>query len=230
MLTIFRRTLPLLLLPLALACVPKAKYDTLQDQYDSARSENDRLRQQIEVLRARDAARTQAFQDILKDLKPLIDKGILKVENIGGRVVIGMASDVLFASGSADLSPDGASAVAEVARALGRHAVDHDFQVEGHTDNQPIASAQFPNNWYLGAARAITVSQKMVESGFSSKHISAASFGDLHPVASNDSPDGRAKNRRIEIVLLPELSELPGAPADRSPKPAHPPKPPRGPR
>lgn len=226
----FRRTtLALLLLPLTLACVPKSKYDALQDQYDASLSESEQLRQRVNILEARERARTQAFQEILNDLKPLVDKGLLKVENVGGRVVIGMASDVLFGSGSADLSAEGASTVMEVARALGRRAADHDFQVEGHTDNQPIASAQFPNNWYLGAARAITVSQKMVEAGFSTKHISAASFGDLHPVASNDTADGRAKNRRIEIVLLPDLSELPGAPANRPPKPAHPPKP-RGPR
>lgn len=228
-----RPTLPALLVVLATAtaCVPQAKYNALSDEYDKAKAQNEKLHQQVAALEAREKAREQAYQDILADLQPLIDKKVLKVSRDGDRVVIGMASDVLFASGSADLSADGAATVTEVARLLARRAGDHDFQVEGHTDNQPINTPQYPSNWHLGAARAITVTAKMVASGFPGKHLSAASFGDQHPVASNDTDAGRMQNRRIEIVLLPDLGDLPGVtvPADRPARPAGK-RPPRGPR
>ena len=121
-----------------------------------------------------------------------------------------MAADVLFASGSAVLSNSGRDNVAEIARILAKRVGDRDFQVEGHTDNEPINTPEFPNNWYLGAARAIAVTQVMINNGFPDDHISASSFADNSPVAPNASAAGKAQNRRIEIVLLPDLSDMPG--------------------
>ncbi|MFH1468598.1 MAG: flagellar motor protein MotB [Pseudomonadota bacterium] len=138
-----------------------------------------------------------------------MDRGILEVTVDEGRIVVGMAADVLFASGSADLSVDGRQAVVEVAHVLARRT-DREFQVEGHTDDIPISSAAFPDNWHLGAARAINVLQVMVKAGMPAERISAATFADTRPVGANASPAGRARNRRIEVVLLPDLSELPG--------------------
>lgn len=200
------------------ACVPRAKYE-------AAVARNEELRGKVERLEARLAARRQTYEDILADLKPLVDRGVLKVEDKNGRVVIGMASDVLFASGSADLSPDGKANVAEVARLLARRAGQHLFQVEGHTDNVPITTAQFPDNWHLGAARAITVASFMIAQGFPAAHLSAATFGDTTPVASNDTDVGRAQNRRIEIVLLPDLGEA--SPNHTQGRPRTPPRQPR---
>ena len=84
------------------------------------------------------------------------------------------------------------------------------FQVEGHTDNVPIKTAQFPSNWELAAARALIVTKTMVEAGLPGERVSAASFGESKPAVSNDTPDGKAQNRRIEIVVVPDLSTLPG--------------------
>lgn len=225
----------LLTLPLSgPSCVPQAKYLALQDQMEQARAENARLRSRVEALEAKNRLRAQAYQELLADLKPLIDRGVLKVQMEGGRVVIGMASDVLFGSGSAELSPEGRETVLALARGLAVHGKDKEFQVEGHTDNTPINTPQFPSNWHLGAARALTVAQLMVEAGFPAKHLSAASFGAERPVASNGTAEGRAQNRRIEVVLLPDLSDIPGfgeAPKtpSRDPKPAPTPRP-RSPR
>jgi chemotaxis protein MotB len=207
----------LLVLVLAGGCVPKTKYDAVVAQ-------NAELNGKVDRLEARLAAQREAYQAILADLKPLIDRGVLQVENRDGRVVIGMASDVLFASGSADLSEEGRRTVGDVARLIARHGREHTFQVEGHTDNVPIATPAFPDNWHLGAARAITVATFMIQQGFPADHISAATFGDSEPVASNDSDAGKAKNRRIEIVLLLDLSDVAKTHAGPSPKPRNPPR------
>ncbi len=154
-------------------------------------------------------ARIAEFRSLLDRFKGLIDAGKLKVKMAEGRMVVELASDVLFGSGSANLSRDGKAAIAEVAQLLAS-IPDRKFQVEGHTDNIPISTAQYPSNWELASARALTVVKTMVDNGMDGARISAASFGDSKPAHPNDSPEGRASNRRIEIVVVPDLSSLPG--------------------
>lgn len=153
--------------------------------------------------------RIAEFRSLLDRFKGLIDAGKLKVKMAEGRMVVELASDVLFGSGSANLSRDGRAAIAEVAQLLAS-IPDRKFQVEGHTDNVPIATAQYPSNWELASARALTVVKTMVDAGMDPARISAASFGDSKPAHPNDTPEGRASNRRIEIVVVPDLSSLPG--------------------
>ncbi len=202
-------------LALASGCVAKSRYGELEDQYSSAQEQIAHQEQRIERLEeklekstglAEEAA--QKLLELRKEFQPLIDRGVLEVTVDEGRIVIGMAADVLFPSGSADLSADGRDTVRQVARLLSKRE-DRDFQVEGHTDSDPIASSAFPSNWHLGSARAINVVQVMIEAGMSAEQISAATFADTRPVAPNDSAAGKAKNRRIEVVLLPDLSALP---------------------
>jgi chemotaxis protein MotB len=193
-----------LITPLASGCVPAAKYQKVVD-------ENSRLNTRIDNLQAKAQARLKALKDLLEDLKPLIDRGLLSVEIVDGRVVIGMTADVLFPSGSATLSSDGKRNIGEVAQALKRRHLSQNFQIEGHTDNDPINTPEFPDNWHLGAARAITVLEYMVDQGFPSDRISAATFGETQPVAPNSSGTARGQNRRIEIVVLPDLNDLPGS-------------------
>jgi chemotaxis protein MotB len=85
-----------------------------------------------------------------------------------------------------------------------------DFQVAGHTDNDPIATEKFPSNWDLGAARSITVTRLLVDSGLPADRVSASSYADTVPVVANDTAEGKAANRRIEIVVVPDLSLMPG--------------------
>jgi chemotaxis protein MotB len=184
-------------------CVSQAKYAKVMEQ-------NERLKNRIERMDARADAQVAQLRELVKDLQPLIDRKVLEVEFVEGRVTIGMASDVLFDSGSAELSAEGKARVADLTRALKRRAADHDFQVQGHTDNEPISTAQFPDNWHLGAARGIAVTKFMIAQGFPEDHVSAATYADTKPVESNNSAAGRAQNRRIEVVLLPDLSDLPG--------------------
>lgn len=154
-------------------------------------------------------SRIGEYRALLAKFKSLIDAGKLKVRIIDGRMVVVLASDVLFASGSATLSRDGKAAIAEVAQLLAS-IPNRKFQIEGHTDNVPISTAQYPSNWELAAARAITVLKTMIDAGMPIDRISAASFGESKPAAPNDTPEGRAQNRRIEIIIVPDLSTLPG--------------------
>jgi chemotaxis protein MotB len=164
---------------------------------------------ELEKRRAEAEGRIAEFKNLIARFRSLIDAGKLKVKIVDGRMVVVLATDILFGSGSASLSKDGKAAIAEVGQVLAT-IPKRSFQVEGHTDNVPIASAQYPSNWELAAARAITVLKSMIEAGLPAERISAASFGDTRPVASNDSKETKAQNRRIEIIIVPDLSQLPG--------------------
>lgn len=154
-------------------------------------------------------ARIEEYRQLLAKFKEMVDAGKLKVKIRDGRMVVELASDVLFDSGSAKLSEQGKLAIQEVAAVLAS-IPDRKFQVEGHTDNQPIKTARSPSNWELSTDRALTVVHTMLEAGMPANRISAAGFGEALPVGDNETPQGRSSNRRIEIVLVPDLSQLPG--------------------
>ncbi len=154
-------------------------------------------------------ARVAEFRDLLDRFKALIDAGRLQVRIVDGRMVVQMATDILFQSGKADLSEDGTAALSEVAAVLA-DIPDRRYQVEGHTDDVPIQTSRFPSNWVLASARAVGVVQALIDAGLAPERLSAASFSQYHPVAANDSKEGKAANRRIEIVVVPDLSQLPG--------------------
>ncbi len=164
--------------------------------------------EQLEERRQLTEARMAEYRDLTARFMTLIDAGTLEVKIVDGRMVVGMATDVLFPSGSAVLSPQGDEALTEVAKVLS--GLDKDFQIEGHTDDVPISSAKYPSNWHLASGRALGVIEHLITAGMSPEHLSAASYGDEHPVATNATPEGKASNRRIEIVVMPDLSNLPG--------------------
>lgn len=159
--------------------------------------------------RAKAEARVAEFRDLLLRFKKLIDAGQLRVKIVDGRMVVELATDILFASGKAELSDQGKTAIAGVGAVLASLS-DRSFQVEGHTDNVPIQTDRFPSNWELASARAIVVVKTLTAAGVKSTQVSAASFADTHPVADNATPEGKKSNRRIEIVVVPDLSQLPG--------------------
>ncbi len=153
--------------------------------------------------------RMDEFRKLIQRFKALTDAGELSIVIRDGRMVVVLPSDVLFSSGSSNLSQKGTETVRKVAQLLAS-IPDKQFQVEGHTDNVPIRSSQFPSNWELASGRALRVLKIMVEAGIPAQRISAASFADTKPVAGNESPEGKAHNRRIDIVVIPDLSLLPG--------------------
>lgn len=170
------------------------------------------MKKALSEMQAREAEqqkRLQEFRDLTRRFQSLIDAGTLSVTIKDGRMVVSLGSDVLFPSGSARLSPEGALAIRDVTANL-VSIPDKRYQIEGHTDNVPIATAQYPSNWELAAARALTVVKRMIDEDMPPTRVSAASYGDSQPVASNDTLEGKALNRRIEIVIVPDLSSLPG--------------------
>jgi chemotaxis protein MotB len=138
----------------------------------------------------------------------MIDSGKLRVRVVRGRMVVELAENILFDSGRADLKKEGEEALAQVASVLNT-IPNRDFQIAGHTDNIPIKSAKFPSNWELSTARAVEVTRFLAEKGVDTARLSAAGYADTQPVAANTEPEGRKQNRRIEIVLMPNLDELP---------------------
>jgi chemotaxis protein MotB len=172
-------------------------------------------RQELEALRKwkSDAAkRMQTFREMSAKLQKMVDAGKLGVRVRDGRLVMRLPQDVLFPSGKADLSREGELALMEVAVIL-RQFPDRRFMVAGHTDNQPVKEA-YKDNWELSVARALVVTRFMVEAKMKPQNIVSAGYSEYDPIAKNATPEGRQENRRIEIILLPDLSELPTLPED----------------
>ncbi len=204
---------------------------TASDRFDEARREIDRLetllsqrgsefqslQRRLESLRAVEREvreRNAIYEDVLGRFRSLMDGGQLSVSIVRGRLVILLPQDVLFESGSATLGRDGQTVIAEVASVLSEFP-ERSFQVEGHTDNVPIATGRFPSNWELSSARALAVVRLLAERGVSPENLSGAAYGEHQPVASNEDRENRRRNRRIEIVMLPNLdviaaAQLPG--------------------
>jgi len=153
--------------------------------------------------------RLKEYKELTAKFSQLVNSGKLSVKMVQGRMTVALSTDILFASGSAKLSPEGSAAVKEVTQLL-KSLEGRQYQIEGHTDNLPIKSEIYPSNWELASARAMSVVKTMIEAGLPSTRISGASYADTQPVADNKSVEGRAQNRRIAIVIVPDLSGLPG--------------------
>ncbi len=170
-----------------------------------AKARLDALRQQEEAAQAQ----AKTFRELLAKLRSMIDSGELKVTIRKGRMDLALPNDVLFDSGKVAIKPEGRAALEKVAQVLAT-IPDRDFLVAGNTDNVPIHTERFPSNWELSAQRAIEVVEFMVSKGMKPGTLAAAGYSEFDPVDSNDTPEHRALNRRIEIVLQPNLAELPG--------------------
>jgi len=183
--------------------------------------------QLLELRKQQDAANARGAQlrELQAKFQKLVDAGQLKIVFRQGRMVVELANDVLFDSGKTDIKPAGKGMIGDVAKVL-RTMPDRRFQVAGHTDNVKIQGGRFASNWELSTARAVTVVKLLVDGGVRATNLSAAGFGEFQPAETNDTPDGRAKNRRIEITLQPNLDEfvkVPGMPDPAAPKAGAPP-------
>ncbi len=201
--------------------------ETLNLQLEQSGSQNKELAKSLEEMtraleeykaRAAQLERIRARFELLRDkLKKLTDLG-LKVEIRRNRMVIRLPGDVLFASGQDKLRDQGKKvldAVADVIRndkqLSGRY-----FQVAGHTDNKPLVGGRFGDNWGLSLMRARQVLLYLIEpqgskgggGGLDPLHLHAAGYGETDPVVKNDTDQDRQQNRRVELVLMPDVEEM----------------------
>lgn len=124
----------------------------------------------------------------------------VKVQQTDRGLVVSLAEAGFFAPGEADLSPDAVKAIEAIAESLRDASVP--IRVEGHTDSTPISNSRFPSNWELSTSRASTVLVRLTQTGIAPERLSAAGYGGFQPVADNGSPEGRARNRRVDVVVL----------------------------
>jgi chemotaxis protein MotB len=173
--------------------------------------ELDQANKRMEELRKAQAqaeARAAQFRKLVTQFKSLTDAGKLQVEIRENRMIVRLGDKILFDPGKTELKPEGKDALKQVTTVL-KDLPNRNYQVAGHTDNIPIKSKRFRSNWDLSTARAVEVVDFMIASGLEPKRVSAAGYAEQSPVAANDTPENKAKNRRIEITLVPNLDDLP---------------------
>jgi chemotaxis protein MotB len=159
-------------------------------------------------------------KDILEVMAPLIEQGKVRVLETSRGVTIEINDSILFSPGQALLQP----ALVKAMRAVADVLVPTDFPIiiEGHTDNVPINTPQFPSNWELSAVRATTVLRLFADSGVAAERLTAIGYADTRPVEPNLLADGRARNRRVTILIDSAVPEK-GKVVDLEPRPVSPP-------
>ncbi|MCW5900043.1 MAG: OmpA family protein [Flavobacteriales bacterium] len=170
----------------------------------------DKVRRMDELNRKLDA-QTNALNSLRRKVADALvnfKSDELTVTMKDGKVYVSLSEKLLFKSGSADVDPKGKEAIGQLAQVLNANA-DIGVMVEGHTDTIPIASGRFKDNWELSTARATSIVRILTtDHKLDPKRVTSAGRGEWIPVASNREADGRARNRRTEIILTPDLKEL----------------------
>ena len=172
-------------------------------------AENTKLKENIDQLKQKSQeveAQSNTYKDLLKEMKAEISQGEITITELKGKLTMDVVDKILFASGEAKVKKEGLEVLKRVVEIL-KNMKDKNIRIEGHTDNVQIAShliRVYPTNWELSAARALNVTKYLQEQGIDPKIISATAFGEYQPLADNDTSEGRAKNRRIAIILLPK--------------------------
>lgn len=153
------------------------------------------------AMRQRDKPLEGMANDIRSVLDPLVRAGQVRVTENARGVAVEINASVLFASGQAELAEASLRSLQAVAQVLAR--APNAIEVEGHTDDSPINSVVFPSNWELSAARASRVVRLFAEAGVDPARMGAIGYGEHRNVDTNDTPEGRSRNRRVVVVILP---------------------------
>ncbi len=187
-----------------------AEQDRLNKLKNDLASSTQRLNELESMIAAKDASMKKLKETLSKALNAFEGKG-LTVEQKNGKVYVSMENKLLFQTGSWAVGTEGRKAVVEVGKVLAQNP-DITVLIEGHTDNDKIFGAiggGVENNWDLSTKRATAIVNILGENaGIQKKNLTAAGRGEFAPIMSNDTPEGKAKNRRIEIILTPKLDEI----------------------
>lgn len=177
----------------------------LQEERNRLRREKAELAHQL----ARDSLQDQvATPDALAELRRRLEQAGIEVTMDGAKLILTVANSILFQPGRAVLRPEAKRALQEVANVLNRDYQQHQIRVEGHTDSDPIKKSKnrYQDNWELSMARALAVHEFLREQcGVPGERMYAAGYAYTRPVASNDTESGKARNRRVDIVILPNI-------------------------
>ena len=211
-----------------LACVTSGTYEILVQERDALANQKAGLEESLQMLmmskekleaelstRQEEVSELRGtYEGLVSDLQSELASGAVQIEQLRDGIRVNVSDEILFPSGSAVLNDDGSEILRKVAGQLGQSP--HRVEVEGHTDNVPISGGlarRYPTNWELAGARAASVVRLFESAGIDGSRMRAVSLSQFNPVAANDSEDGRARNRRIEIRLLPDAGSPVGAAA-----------------
>lgn len=185
------------------------KAKQLEEQNAQLLEEKQRMQSDVSQLSAEKEAAIanlkKAQDKLIQSLQSEIQKGQIQITQLQDKLSVNIVDQILFESGKAEVSPKGQAVLARVAPILNT-LTDHQIQIEGHTDNVRIGKelhAVFPSNWELSTARATNVVRYLIDKANGNPEIiSATGYSQYRPIMSNNTSEGRSKNRRIEIVIL----------------------------
>jgi chemotaxis protein MotB len=167
-----------------------------------------RMLREMQAIISRQDSITRRLNDVLRDALLGFNAEDLSVEIRDGKVYVSMSDKLLFKSGSAAVEPKGVEALKLLSDVLNKNP-DINVLVEGHTDNVPIKTAVYKDNWDLSVARATSITRLLTEkNGLAPTRVVASGRGEFYPRDTNATPEGRARNRRTEIILSPKLDEI----------------------
>jgi chemotaxis protein MotB len=194
----------------------KSKSDDLMKAVSDSRrkvadleAENTRLKENIAQLQTKSQEvekQSNTYKELLQEMKGEIAQGQITITELKGKLTMDVVDKILFDSGDATVKKEGLAVLKRVVEIL-KNMQDKNIRVEGHTDNVRITSKlarTYPSNWELSAARAINVTKYLQQQGIDPAILSATAFGEYQPLADNSTAEGKAKNRRIAIILLPK--------------------------
>lgn len=139
-------------------------------------------------------------KNILHALEPLVKDGQVRVTQSSLGITVEINASVLFSPGQAKLADNSSLTLQAVAHVIKGH--EHEIHVEGHTDNLPIQTENFPSNWELSSARASSVIRLFTENGVEAHRLTALGYGENRPIETNETPEGRKRNRRVTIMIM----------------------------
>jgi chemotaxis protein MotB len=194
----------------------QAQATALKDELSGAKLHIDQLQKEKD-----EATKTQ--QNLEEEMRAALQSKDITISELQGKLTVNILDRILFDSGEAVLKPEGEKILQQIAAVLAQHP-RRQVHVIGHTDNVPIratARSRFPSNWELSTARATAAVRFLCEQGgVNPRRLGAVGYGEFHPVADNSTTEGRAKNRRIALVVLSEELVGSDAPAISPPAPA----------
>ena len=184
----------------------KSEKEQCQTNISELSQENARLKENLSRKKQEVEKTSNTYQQLLTEMKGEIAQGQITIKELKGKLTMDVVDNILFASGEAKVKKEGLAVLNRVVEIL-KNVKDKNIRVEGHTDDIPITSRlarSYPTNWELSSARALNVTKYLQENGIDPRILSATAFGEYQPIADNETPEGRAKNRRIAIILQPK--------------------------